>query len=487
MDAVVKTCQGAVRGRVTDGVAAFRGIPYAAPPFGPNRLGPPARPHPWTGIRDAHVLGPTAPQGPYRQPLDQLLPNPVIPGEDCLNLNVWTPEPGPAGLPVMVWIHGGAFANGSGAVPTYDGSRFARDGVMCVTLNYRLGAEGFAHLAGAPPNRGLLDQVAALEWVRDNAAAFGGDPDRVTIFGESAGAMSVACLLAMPGARGLFRRAIAQSGAGHHASSPATAGRVAAMLAARLGVAASREAVAALPVAMVLEAQMAVSAEARLDRDPARWGEVALSTLPWAPVVDGEILARPPFEAVAAGAGAGVDLMVGTNADEQRLFLVPNDLVDLVTDAQLAAAAAGYGLDASGLAVYRASRPGATPGEVLAAVVTDWMFRIPAVRLAEAHGGHVYEFGWRSPRFRGRLGACHYLDVGFVFDRLAPERALVGTEPPQGLATAMHRTWATFARTGDPGWPAYDAERRATMTFAERCQLVDDPRADERRLWDGIR
>jgi para-nitrobenzyl esterase len=488
MDAVVRTQQGAVRGRVTDGVAAFKGIPYAAPPFGPNRLDAPAPPEPWTGIRDAHVLGPTAPQGPYRQPFDKLLPNPVIPGEDCLNLNVWTPEPGPAGLPVMVWIHGGSFANGSGAVPTYDGSRFARDGVMCVTLNYRLGVEGFAHLPGAPANRGLLDQVAALHWVRENAAAFGGDPDRVTIFGESAGAMSVASLLAMPGARGLFRRAVAQSGAGHHAISPATAGKVAAMLAARLGVAATREALAALPVARVLEAQLAVSEEARLHRDPARWGEVALNTMPWEPVVDGEVLPRRPFDAIAAGASADVDLLVGTTADEQRLFLVPNDLIDLVTEAQLGAAAAGYGLATDSLAAYRESRPDATSGDLLAAVGGDWMFRIPAIRLAEAHGRcHVYEFAWRSPLFGGRLGACHYLDVGFVFDRLGPDRALAGSEPPQGLATAMHRTWASFARTGDPGWPPYERDRRTTMVFDERCRLVEDPGAGERRLWEGIR
>src|SRR5712691_11481983 len=165
MDVVVRTRGGAVRGRVTDGVAVFKGVSYAAPPFGANRFGPPAPHAPWDGIRDALAFGPTAPQHPYRQPFDQILPNPRIPGDDCLNLNVWTPDPGPARLPVMVWIHGGSFTNGSGAVPTYDGSRFARDGVVCVTVNYRLGVEGFARLAGAPDNRGLLDQVAALEWV----------------------------------------------------------------------------------------------------------------------------------------------------------------------------------------------------------------------------------------------------------------------------------------------------------------------------------
>jgi para-nitrobenzyl esterase len=489
---VVKTRLGAVRGRVTDGVAAFKGVPYAAPPFGPNRLAEPVAPEPWSGIRDAIAFGPTAPQAPYQQPFDQLLPNPVIPGEDCLNLNVWTPEPGPTGLPVMVWIHGGAFVNGSGAVPTYDGSRFARDGVVCVTLNYRLGVEGFGRIAGAPANRGLLDQVAALEWVRDNIAAFGGDRDRVTIFGESAGAMSVTSLLSMPRAEGLFRRAIAQSGAGHHVISPATADRVAAMLAARLGGPVTRDAVAAVPPDRVVDAQTEVSLDALVDRDPERWGEVALNAMAWEPVVDGEVLPARPIDRIAAGAGAGADLLTGTNAEEQRLFIVPNGLIDLTTDELLRGVAAGYGLGPEAVAVYRAARPGATPGDLLSAVVTDWFFRVPALRLAEAHAGHggsshVYEFAWRSPQFGGRLGACHYLDVGFVFDRLAPERALVGTGPPQRLADAMHAAWVAFARSGDPGWPRYEADRRATMRFADTCEVVDDPSAEERRLWDGIR
>jgi para-nitrobenzyl esterase len=492
MDVVVKTRAGAVRGRVTDGVAAFRGIPYAAPPFGVNRLGPPVPPAPWDGIRDALSLGPTAPQPPYRPPFDQLLPNPRIPGDDCLNVNVWTPEPGPAGLPVMVWIHGGAFASGSGGVPTYDGSRFARDGVVCVTLNYRLGVEGFAQLAGAPANRGLLDQVAALEWVRSNAAAFGGNPDNVTIFGESAGAMSVTSLLAMPRTEGLFRRAIAQSGAGHHVISPATADLVAAALGARLEVPATREAVAGLSPERVLEAQEAVSLDALVDRDPARWGEVVLNAMAWEPVVDGEVLPGRPIDLIAGGAGAFVDLLAGTNADEQRLFMVPNGLIDQVPDELVAATAAAHGLGPEAVAAYRAARPEATPGDLVADVVGDWFFRVPAIRLAEAHthsgaSSHMYEFTWRSPRFEGRLGACHYLEVGFVFDRLGRDRALAGSEPPQHLADAMHAAWVAFARTGDPGWPCYDPDRRATMRFGDRCEVVDDPRGDERRLWDGIR
>lgn len=489
MECVIDTPQGRVRGKMDGGVARFKGIPYAAPPFGANRFGPPLPAEPWNGIRDALAFGPTALQPPYRQPFHEILHNPVLPGEDCLNLNVWTPEPGSTRLPVMVWIHGGAFTNGSGAVPTYDGAAFARDGIVCVTINYRLGVEGFAQIAGAPPNRGLLDQVAALEWVRDSIASFGGDPDNVTIFGESAGAMSVASLLSMPRAEGLFRRAIAQSGAGHHVISAATAGKIAAMLAARLSVAPTREALAALPAAAVLEAQAAVSMDAVLDRDPQRWGEVAANQMAWEPVVDGEVLPARPIERIATGASADVDLMTGTNTEEQRLFLVPTGLIDVIPDEMLEADAAGYGLGTEGVAIYRSARLGATPGDLLAAVATDWFFRIPALRLAEAGKGHVYEFGWRAPAFDGRLGACHALEIAFVFDTLATERGrpLGGDDAPQALADAMHAAWVAFARTGDPGWPRYRPERRATMCFGDTCEVVDDPRSQERRLWEGIR
>ena len=247
MELVVETVHGKVRGGLAGGIASFKGIPFAASPFAVNRMRPPARPEAWDGVRDALAYGPTVPKPPYPKPFDELLPEPVIAGEDCLNLNVWTPAPGRAGLPVMVWIHGGAFVNGSGAVAQYAGDRFARDGVVCVTINYRLGCEGFLFLDDATPNRGLLDQIAALEWVQENIAAFGGDPGNVTIFGESAGAMSVTTLLAMPRAAGLFRRAIPQSGAGHHVLPADTARLVTAELARRLGVAATRDGFAAVP------------------------------------------------------------------------------------------------------------------------------------------------------------------------------------------------------------------------------------------------
>jgi len=202
---LVETTNGPVRGRIENGIAVFRGIPYAAAPFGEHRFRAPAPHAPWTEELDCSRFGATAPKPPYPDVVAGLLPEPVVAGEDCLNLNVWTPDPDAVGLPVFVWVHGGAFQNGSSAVPVYDGSAFARDGVVAVTINYRLGVDGFLRIPDRPDNRGLLDQVAALEWVRDNVSAFGGDPGNVTIAGESAGAMSVSTLCAMPAARGLFR------------------------------------------------------------------------------------------------------------------------------------------------------------------------------------------------------------------------------------------------------------------------------------------
>jgi para-nitrobenzyl esterase len=484
-----------VRGELAEGGASFKGISYAAPPIGPLRFQPPQPAAAWAEIRNAVSFGATAPKPPYAPPLDTLLPEPVIPGDDCLNLNVWTPDPGARGLPVMVWIHGGAFTNGSGAVPTYDGVRFARDGVVCVTMNYRLGAYGFLYLGEGTPNLGLLDQIGALHWVRENIAAFGGDPDNVTIFGQSAGAMSVTTLLTMPRADGLFRRAIAQSGAGHHVISPATAVRVGQYLAEVLGVAPSIDAIAAVPVDQLLRAQLQLAADVNADPDPRRWGEVAATRLPFEPVVDGELLPGRPIDRIAAGAGSSVDVLIGTNLEELHGYLVPSGVIDRIGQAQLDATITAYGLPIEHtLTTYGATRPDATPGDLLAAVVTDWYFRIPAVRVAEARTGaaaatYMYEFCWPSPQFGGRLGAGHDLEIPFVFDTLDSESlvGLWGDSPPQPLAAAMHAAWVSFARTGNPGWPRYEHQRRSTQQFNTTSQVVDDPRRAERLLWEGRR
>ena len=490
----VRVAQGELRGKSGHGISAFLGIPYAAAPFGDARMLPP-RPAPsWDGIRDATEHGPTCPKGDYPPQFQALFPEIVIPGEECLNLNVWTPDPGASGLPVLVWIHGGSFMNGSGSVGEYDGTAFARDGIVCVTLNYRLGAEGFLYTGDQVANVGLLDQVAALRWVQQNIAAFGGDPGRVTVAGESAGAMSITTLLAMPRASGLFQQAITQSGAGAHTLAPDESRQVAQYLADALGVAPDRQAIAAVPPGRVSQAASALTEEVQTMPDPARWGRIVLSLLPFCPTVDGDVLPQEPLSALAGGAASGVRLLTGTNLEEALLFLVAGGGIDLIDEAALAGGAAAYGAPDGTVAAYQGNRPGAGHGDVLAAIITDWFFRIPAVRVAEARAGNsasagntwMYRFDWRSPAFDARLGSCHAVEIPFVFDTLGEPgtRVRLGGDAPQAVADTIHSAWVRFITDGDPGWPAYDAGTRATALFTEKLDVVSDPAGDERLLWE---
>ncbi|MFE1363113.1 carboxylesterase/lipase family protein [Streptomyces anulatus] len=479
----VRTVHGTVRGAVERGVAVFRGIPYAAPPVGARRFRAPEPPEPWTGVREAVAYGPTAPKRPYAPPLDRLLPDPAVPGDGCLNLNVWTPspEPGTAGLPVLVWIHGGSLVHGSSAVPVYDGSAFARDGVVLVSVNYRLGVEGFGVFPDAPANRGLLDQLAALEWVRDNIAAFGGDPDRVTVAGESAGAVSIAALLTAPRSAGLLRRAVLQSGA--PAALPPRAGRgTTELIAKRLGVPATAAVLAAVDPEALLTAQTEVTSG----------GNPLTGRNSFQPVVDGELLPHDPVEALHAGASAGIDLLLGANTEEYRLWFVPGGLTEKIGELRLRLALLKFRVPNATARAYRANRPDATPGEILGALATDLLLRVPLNRLADARthapgATYVYEFGWPTPV--QRLGACHALELGFVFDTLAhPDTmALTGPDAPQELADAMHRAWVDFATGGDPGWPSWDARRPVSVFGPGAPELVLAPRDDELRGWKPYR
>ncbi|MUH52070.1 MAG: carboxylesterase family protein [Actinobacteria bacterium] len=503
MDSIITLSSGQVRGAVADGVHVFRGIPYAAPPVGANRWQPPQPAAAWDGVRDATANALIVLQPPMPPPFGGDLP-PA--GDDCLNLNVWTPDTTATGLPVLVWIHGGAFVSGSGIEPTYDGASFARQGVVCVTINYRLGAEGFLHLAdhfeqfADAGNLGILDQVAALRWVRDNIAGFGGDPGRVTIAGESAGAMSVGTLLATPSAGGLFQQAVLQSGAGHNGISAPTASRIAGHLLELLGVApGDLDALQRVTPAQLLDAQVALSAEIQTTRNPERFGEAANSAMPFQPTYGTAVVPQRPIDAVAAGSAAGVSMLIGTTMEESLVFVVAmqdmfnDEMVALTLDVVFA------GAGAAALDQYRGSRPTAAPHEIVAAVETDRMFRVPAVRMADAQSAlnpnvWMYRFDWRTPILGGAFGACHALELAFVFNTLQSEMAATfnGPDAPQSVADAMHAAWAHFAANGEPGhaglpeWPRYGAAQRATMLFDEACALVNHPGAAELALWDGV-
>jgi para-nitrobenzyl esterase len=464
----VDTAYGPVGGQADeDNVLSFLGIPYAAPPLGPRRFQPPEPPRPWTVVRDARDYGPTAPHVRVDGPVAELLPGTPIPGDDYLNLNIWTPGLESA-RPVMVFIHGGSFTGGSGAISTYNGARFAHRGVVLVTINYRLGADGFLWFGEGTPNLGLLDQIAALTWVRDNIQAFGGDPANVTVFGESAGAMSACTLLAMPAAAGLFRRVIAQSGAANCVISSDSAMRIGVRLAEILDVAATYAAVSTVPMPRLLAAQSQLAQEVLEEPDPLRWGDVAPNMMPFEPVIDGNVLPVEPLDALRRGASADVDILIGTNADEGNLFFVPTDVVRLANHEALSRFVQARGFPPSLVDDYRSVYPKASDGELISVIMTEEFYRIPALEVARAHPGtHVYEFTWRSSACDGAMGACHALELPFVFDNLDDPgyATLLGTSPPRELAESMSRTWAAFAAYGDPGWPPYDEPDRFMGRF----------------------
>jgi para-nitrobenzyl esterase len=494
---VVETRQGRVRGDHRRGAYRYRGIPYAAPPTGARRFAPPAPAGGWAGIREATGKFPVAPQPADR--VSELLGVGVPPTHseaDCLTLNVWTPTPDDAGRPVLVWIHGGAFVTGSGGIPWYDGANLTHRDVVVVTVNYRLGILGFLHLAdlggeafAGSGNVGVLDQAAALSWVHDNIAAFGGDPGNVTIFGESAGGMSVATHLGLPASKGLFHRAIAQSGAASNVSSADRATDLADKILSELGLDRSEiDRLRSVPVDALIEVQEKLSASYGL-----------VNGLPFQPVHDGDTLPSAPLDAVAAGSADGVDLIAGSNRDEMRIFVAMAPALQAADDDVIRRrlrGLVGERADAI-LAAYRDLHPDATATELFEVIGTDAIFRVPARQLASAQAPHgpsrVYEFHFASTSMGGMMGATHAVEVPFVFDNLdAPGAAFLTGEPDEvsrGLATTMADAWCAFARRGNPvapslpEWPTWERPGHPTLVVDAAAKVVDDPAAAVRDAW----
>lgn len=509
MSTLVTTRAGKLEGEQLSNQIVFRGIPFAAPPVGPLRWLPPAPAPSWSGVRAAREFG----NASLQPKIDLMMPWSVgtEASEDCLYLNVWTPATDAARRPVMVWIHGGAFQFGSGEeMMPVEQTLVSRGDVVLVTVNYRLGPLGFLNLSevtgGAIPssgNEGLLDQVAALEWIRDNIEAFGGDPQNVTIFGESAGGMSVGGLLALPAASGLFHKAIPQSGACHTANTPTRITNIGERVVELVG-SDKADAFRALRPEELYATQIGICGEA--EGGEAAWHpDPAIGSQPFQPCIDGTVLPDLPFHGITKGIAAEVPVLVGTTLDEAKAFAYAEPSLDGLDEERIRKMQGHLpGLDDLIVAYRDVAKERGTPHEPLdlfAAIVSDKQFRIPAVRLAEAQSAHQprtfnYLYTWPAAVMDGAMGATHTVELGPLFgvgDLNDDYSAFFGSGPE--LERVTERTqlaWTSFARTGDPSceavgdWPAYDASRRATMMLGKECVIEDAPYDEERVAWESV-
>jgi len=489
---VANTTAGKIRGMVQENkVTAFRGIPYGAPTGGANRFMPATKPEAWAGVKETVEWGPEAPQGPHAEipEVTATIPKVAI-SEDCLHLNVWTNGLDSHKRPVMVWLHGGGFTSGNGSYSMYDGANMARKhDVVTVTVNHRLNSFGFLYLAdigGAKyanaSNVGITDVVAALEWVRDNIANFGGDPNNVTIFGQSGGAGKVSTLLAMPSAKGLFHRAIVQSGANLKGVSTDDATKTARMLMDKLGVKTADE-LQQVPMDQLIAATLATRG------------------LRLAPVLDGKTLPAGPFDPSAPAMSADVPLLIGTTEFEINFF--PNTKLDPIDDGELHAAVkqatrAGDAEVDKLIALYRKGRPKATDIDLSEIIASDG-FRTSVIAEAERKSAqaapvYMYYFTWKTPVRDGKLKAFHTLEIPFVLANVDEAKSMTGSGADRyALQDKMSGAWASFARSGNPNhkglpnWPAFKADQRATMIFDNQCKVMNDPHGEERLALASLR
>lgn len=491
---------GRLAGERAGDIFIFRGIPYAKPPIGPLRWRMPEPLEPWSGLRDATKFGPICPQAPTQ--IETLMGGSLgAQSEDCLYLNVWTPGCDGGNRPVMFWIHGGAFVIGAGSQGIYNGAHLAARDCVVVTINYRLGAFGFVDLRDATDGRlpgtgaeGIADQFLALHWVKQNIAAFGGNPGNITIFGESAGAMSVATLLSIPAARGLFQKAIVQSGAAHIGNDRERAAEIARALIAALGLEKSDStALMEAPSAALVQAQIALLADAREGGDSRKLGQ-----MPFQPAIDGSLIPAQPIEGIRAGSAKGVPLLAGTTKEEWKLFTAANPRLRLMSRAALEERVGRLAGEAAPAMLAAYSK--GTTFDRFNAMMTDRVFTIPTIRMLEAQGAYAaayaYRFDWCSRLLGGLLGSCHALELGFVFGTHATKLAgaFFGTgATASALSTAMMDSWLQFARTGDPGagvtdpWPRYEPENRAVMLFGDGSpHILNRPNEARRLAWESV-
>ena len=493
---IVETTAGKVRGNAQGNVNIFKGIPYGASTAGSGRFMPPSKPQPWPDVRDAQELGQKAPQNP-----ENLLPEVLVQrpkdepmGEDCLRLNVWTAGVGDGHKrPVMVWLHGGGFATGSGGSYYFDGKNLAgKHDVVVVTLNHRLNLFGFLYLGdlGGPKyansgNVGMLDIVAALEWVRDNATAFGGDPANVTIFGESGGGGKVSTLMAMPAAQRLFHRAVVESASALKGVPREAATKSAEAFLTKLGLKPGQvDELQKLPMARLLTAMEGAQA------------------LRLSPVVDGRSLPADPFDPVAPEMSANVPLLIGSNATE--VTFMANTPLDALDDASFRQhVKQNVRLDNAAadrlIAVYKKAQPAASNIDLYLAIASDNWMRVNVVTEAERKAAqkapvYMYYFTWKTPVRDGKLRTPHTLEIAFAFDNVDLAKSLTGSgQDRYALADKMSAAWVAFARTGNPNhkglpkWPAYTLDRRATMVLDNQCKVVDDPGREERLAMSAIK